>query len=280
MLNGVKHTIVGVAPEGFHGTFVGYSFQFWVPASMESLFTGGEYKLENRGAAWVEGFARLRPGVTIEQAQAEVSAVARRLATEYPATNRGKEFKLYPLWATPFNNAGTLLPTLRVSLVVAAFVLVIACANVGNLLLVRTFARRQEMAIRVSVGAGRARLLKQLLTEGLVLSSIAVAGGFLVAYWSRDLIVLLRPTAPGVAVNLPAEIDWRVLAVSAAVCLFSALFMGLIPALQARRIDLGRRVKDGIGGRDRRTRQGAHSLPAGSGAGGAELSYCSWARLC
>ena len=243
MLNGVKHAIVGVAPAGFYGTFVGYSFQFWVPASMESLFTGGDYKLENRGAPWVEGFARLKPDVTITQAQAEVSAVARRLAAQYPTTNRGKEIKLYPLWATPFNNARTLLPTLRVSMVVAAFVLLIACANVGNLLLARTFARRQEMAIRLSVGAGRARLLRQLLREGLVLSSIAVAAGFLLAYWSRGLIVLLRPTAPGITVNLPAEIDWRVLAVSAAVCLFSALFLGLIPALQARRIDLAGALK-------------------------------------
>ncbi len=243
MLNGVKHTIVGVAPEGFYGTFVGYSFQFWVPASMEALFTGGDFKLENRGAPWVEGFARLKHDVTIEQAQAEVSAVAKRLENEYPTTNRGREFKLYPLWATPFNNAGTLLPTLRVSMVVAAFVLLIACANVGNLLLVRSFARRQEMAIRLSMGAGPARLLKQLLIEGLVLSSIAVTGGFLVAYWCRNLIVLLRPTAPGIAVKLPAEIDWRVLALSTAVCLFAALFMGFIPALQARRMDLSSALK-------------------------------------
>jgi predicted permease len=243
MLNGVKHTIIGVAPEGFYGTFVGYSFQFWVPASMESLFTGGDYKLENRGAYWVEGFARLKPGVTIEQAQAEVSAVAGRLANEYPTTNRGREIKLYPLWATPFNNAGTLLPTLRISIVVAAFVLLIACANVGNLLLVRSFARRQEMAIRLSVGAGPGRLLKQLLTEGLVLSSIAVTGGFVVAYWCRDLIVLLRPTAPGVTVNLPAEIDWRVMALSAGICLFSALLLGLIPALQVGQIDLAGGLK-------------------------------------
>jgi macrolide transport system ATP-binding/permease protein len=248
MLNGVKHTIVGVAPEGFHGTFVGYSFQFWVPASMESLFTGGDYKLENRGARWVEGFARLKPGVTIEQAQAEVSAVARRLANEYPTTNRGQEIKLYPLWATPFNNAGTLLPTLRVSMVVAAFVLLIACANVGNLLLVRSFARRREMAIRLSVGAWRGRLLRQLLTEGLVLSTIAVTGGFLVAYWCRNLIVLLRPTAPGVTVNLPAEIDWRVMALSAGVCLFSALLLGLIPALQVGQINLAGGLKAESGG--------------------------------
>src|SRR5215468_4656806 len=89
MLNGVQHTIIGVAPERFYGTFVGYSFQFWVPASMEELFDAGGYKLENRGARWIEGFALLKPGVTIDQAQAEMSAVATRLEAEYPATNRG-----------------------------------------------------------------------------------------------------------------------------------------------------------------------------------------------
>src|SRR5207248_6019981 len=115
MLNGVQHTIIGVAPEGFYGTFVGYSFQFWVPASMEELFEAGGYKLENRGTRWIEGFALLKPGVTIEQAQAEMSAIAKRLAADYPATNRGRDIKLYPLWQTPFNGAGTLLPTLRIS---------------------------------------------------------------------------------------------------------------------------------------------------------------------
>ena len=138
-MNGVKHTIIGVAPPGFYGTFVGYFFQFWVPASMEALFSDGNYKLENRGARWIEGFAKLKPGVTIAQAQAEATAIAKRLEHDYPETNRARGVKLYPLWATPFNQAGNFLPTLRVSVVVAAFVLVIACANVGNLLLVRSF---------------------------------------------------------------------------------------------------------------------------------------------
>src|SRR5215469_14634790 len=102
-------------------------------------------------------------------------------------TNRGRGFKLYPWWQTPFNGAGTLLPTLRISFVVACLVLLIACANVGNLLLVRSFSRRHEMTVRISVGAGRVRLLKQLLTEGLILSSAAGAGGLLVAYWCRDV---------------------------------------------------------------------------------------------
>lgn len=248
LLNGVKHTIIGVAPEGFYGTFVGYCFQFWVPASMEALFSDGDYKLENRGARWIEGFAKLKPGVTIVQAQAEVSAIAKRLEHDYPATNRAFGIKLYPLWATPFNNAGTLLPTLRISMVVAAFVLLIACANVGNLLLVRGSARRQEMAVRLSVGARFGRLLKQLLIEELVLTSLGVVGGFLIAYWCRNLIVLLRPSAPGVLVNLPAEIDWRVMVLTTAVCLISALFLGLIPALQARKVDLVASLRAESGG--------------------------------
>ena len=190
----------------------------------------------------------LKPGVSIEQAQAEISAVANRLEASYPSTNRGRGIRLYPLWQTPFNNAGTLLPTLRISFVVACFVLLIACANVGNLLLVRSFGRRHEMTVRLSMGAGRWRLLKQLLTEGLILSGLAAAGGLLVANWCRNLIMLLFPARPGVIVNLPAEIDWRVLALSAGVCLVSTILFGLVPAMQASKIDLAAAMKSDAGG--------------------------------
>jgi predicted permease len=248
MLAGVKHTIIGVAPEGFYGTFVGYSLQFWVPASMQELFEPGGYKMDNRGARWIEGFARMKPSVTIAQLQAEMSAISKRLDGNYPTTNRGRDIQLYPLWQTPFNGAGAMMPTLRVSLVVAAFVLLIACANVGNLLLVRGFARRHEMTIRLAVGAGRGRLLKQLLTEGLLLSAIAVSGGLLVAYWCRNLIKLLTPTRPGILIHMPAEIDWRVLALSAGVCLLSTLLVGLAPAWQATKVDLAAGLKAEAGG--------------------------------
>ena len=98
-LNGVVHTIVGVAPEGFYGTFVGWGMQFWVPASMEDIFEAGGYKLEDRGARWIEAYVRLKPGVTREQAQAEISAVAKRLENDYPDTNRGRSIQLWPLVA-------------------------------------------------------------------------------------------------------------------------------------------------------------------------------------
>ena len=249
MLNGVKHTIIGVTPEGFYGTFVGYSWQFWVPASMEEVFEGGGYKLDNRSARWIEGFAILKPGVTIEQAQSEISAIGTRLDAAYPETNRGRNFRLYPLWQTPFNNAGTLLPTLRIALVVAFLVLLIACANVGNLLLVRSFSRRHEMTVRLSLGAGRSRLLRQLLIEGLLLSTAAAACGFLVANWCRDLLrVMFAPPAPGVIINLPAEMDWRVLAVSAGVCLLATVLFALVPALQASNIDLAGSMKSEASG--------------------------------
>ena len=241
--DGVVHTIVGVAPEGFYGTFVGWAMNFWVPASMENLFEGGGYKLEDRGARWIESYARLRPGATIQQAQQEVSAIGRRVEADYPATNRGRSFRLWPLWATPFNNAGTLLPTLEIMLAVVAFVLLIACANVGNLLLVRSFARRQEISVRLAIGAGRARIWNQLLTEGFVLSLFGVTGGLLVAYWCRHLLVMLYPARGGVRMHLPGELDWRVLALSAAVCLLTTILLGVIPAMQSRKVDLSQSLK-------------------------------------
>jgi len=254
-LNGIMHTIVGVAPEGFYGTFVGWRMNFWVTVSMEDIFEAGGYKLEDRGARWIEAYARLKLGVTAAQAQQEFAAISSRLEADYPATNRGRGIRFWPLWQTPFNNAATLLPTLRIMLVVVTFVLLIASANVGNLLLVRSFARRHEMSVRLAVGAGRARLWKQLLTEGLVLSLFGAMGGLLVAYWCRHLLVLLFPTRAGVQMYLPGELDWRVLAFSAGVSLLTTVLLGVVPATQTGKIDLANSMKMGsagvVGGRGR-----------------------------
>jgi len=246
--NNVVHTIVGIMPEGFYGTFVGWAMQFWVPASMEEIFEAGGYKLEDRGARWIEAYVRLKPGVTREQAQQEITAVAKRLEADYPDTNRGRGIQLWPLWQTPFNNAGTLLPTLEIMLVVVVFVLLIACANVGNLLLVRSFARRHEITVRLAVGASRGRLLKQLFTEGLILSTFGALGGLLVAHWCRHALVLLFPARGGVPMHLPGEMDWRVLALSAGVCLLATLLLGLVPSFQTGKIDLAGALKSDSSG--------------------------------
>jgi putative ABC transport system permease protein len=248
-LNGVQHTIIGVAPEDFHGTFVGYSFQFWVPTSMQETFDSTGYKLEDRGARWIEGHAFLKPGVSLAQAQAEISAAAKRLENDYPETNRGHGVQLFPLWKTPFNQAGAMVPTLEIALAVVLFVLLIACANVGNLFLVRSLLRRHEITVRMALGAGRGRLLRQLFTEGVILAVAAAAGGVLVAYWFRNALVLAFPPGlPGIIINLPGHIDWRVLVVSAGVCIVATLLFALAPAIQAGKVDLAGALKAESGG--------------------------------
>jgi len=248
-LNGVQHTVIGVAPERFHGTFVGYSFSFWVPTSMQETFDTTGYKLEDRGARWIEGYAILKPGVSRQQAQAELNSISQRLENDFPDTNRGHENDLVPLWKTPFNGAGNMSSTLAITMAVVFLVLLIACANVSNLLLARSLLRRHEMAMRLALGAGRRRLVRQLVTEGLLLSLIAALGGIAVAYWCRNALVLaFPPPLPGTVIDYPGEIDWRVLAVSAGICIASTLLFALVPAIRASDVDLSSALKTEAGG--------------------------------
>jgi predicted permease len=249
ILNGVQHTIIGVAPEKFHGTFIGYSFSFWVPTSMQETFDTTGYKLEDRGARWIEGYAFLKPGVTRQQADAELHAIAQRLEKDYPETNRGHDLSLSPLWKTPFNQASNMSSTLGITMAVVFFVLLIACANVSNLLLARSLLRRHEMTMRLALGAGRRRLIQQLFTEGLLLAFIAAVGGIAVAYWCRNALVLSFPSpAAGIVIDFPGQIDWRVLVVSAAACILATLVFALVPAIQASHVDLSGALKTEGGG--------------------------------
>src|ERR1051325_1117690 len=257
MLNGVQHTIIGVTPEKYHGTFVGNNFSFWVPLSMQETFDTG-YKLEDRGARWIEGYAFLKPGVTRQQADAELHAISQRLEKDYPETNRGRDLSLAPLWRTPFNQAGNMTSTLAITMAVVFFVLLIACANMSNLLLARSLLRRHEMTMRLALGAGRRRLIKQLFTESLLLSLIAAGGGIAVAYSCRNALVLaFPPPMAGTIIDLSGQMDWRVLVFSAAICIGSTMLFALMPALQASHVDLSGALKiegSGVAGGKGRSR--------------------------
>src|SRR3989440_4859410 len=248
-LNGVQHTIVGVAPEKFHGTFIGYSFSFWVPTSMQGTFDTTGYKLEDRGARWIEGYAFLKRGVTRPQADAELHAIAQRLEKDYPETNRGRDLSLLPLWKTPFNQAGNMTSTLGIMMAVVVFVLLIACANVSNLLLARSLLRPHEMTMRLALGAGRRPLIQQLFTEGSLLALIAAVGGIAVAYWCRNALVLAFPSpAAGIVTDFPGQIDWRVLVASIAICIGATMLFALMPAIHASHVDLASALKTDGGG--------------------------------
>ena len=269
----MPHTIIGVAPGGILRDFRGLGDAILGAGVDAGAVRPGGYKLEDRGAQWIEGFVRLKPGVTAAQAQAEISAVASRLEADYPATNRGRGIKLFPLWQTPFNNAGTLLPTLGIMLAVVVFVLLIACANVSNLLLVKAFGRRHEMTVRLAVGAGRGRLLRQLLTEGLMLSALAAAGGCVVANWCRNLLVLLLPAARRRGHD-PAGRDRL-----ARAGVERRRLPGLDAAVRAGSSDSGQPDRSGFGaegriGRRRRWKaSSAGPVGPGPGAGGAEFRF-------
>jgi macrolide transport system ATP-binding/permease protein len=241
--NNVAHVIVGVAPEGFIGTFVGYSMQFYVPTSMQAAFDPSGYKLEDRGARWIEGFALLKRGATLDQAQSEISAQTARLASDYPDQDRGHGVRLLPLWRGTFDGAQGLMPTLRIGLAVAVFVLLIACANVANLLLVRSFVRRHEITVRLSLGAGRLRLMRQLFTEALLLSAIATGCAALLAYWLRNALTLFFPSQGGVVYTFRGDFDWRVCAVSAVIGIMSVVVFAAVPALHSSRADLSAALK-------------------------------------
>ena len=241
--NNVTYSIVGVAPEGFIGTFVGYSMQFYVPTSMQAAFDPSGYKLEDRGARWIEGFALLKRGVTLDQAQAEISAGATRLASDYPDQDRGHGIRLLPLWRGTFDGAQDLMPTLRIGLAVAVFVLLIACANVANLLLVRSFVRQHEITVRLSLGAGRLRLIRQLFTEALLLSAIATGCAALLAFWLRNALTLFFPSQGGVVYTFRGDFDWRVCVLSAVVGIVSVVVFAAVPALHSSRADLSAALK-------------------------------------
>jgi putative ABC transport system permease protein len=241
--NGVAHTIVGVTPREFLGTFVGYAMQFWVPLSQQAVFNAAGYRLPDRGARWVEGFARLAPGVSLERAQTVVSAIGSRLSQDHPDVDRGRGVRLFALWDSPFDNAKELRPMLRVMSVVGALVLLIVCANAANLLFVRSLTRQHEMTVRLAIGARRATLVRQILIEGVTLAALGTVVGLGLAYVSRNVLGLFFAPRGGAMLVFAGSFDWRVVAVTVGVGALSTLLFALAPALQASSVDLAAALK-------------------------------------
>ncbi len=241
-LNKHPFTVIGVAPEGFQGTEVALSLDAWLPMMMHEVMKSGGSRLKERGEHWLDGLARLKPDVTLAQAQAEMRTLAQHLNQEYPDTNDGIDVTLHPLWRSPQGATRVLGPVLFILMAVAGIVLMIACANVANLLLVRASGRQREIAIRLSLGAGRVRLIRQLLTESLLLALMGGSLAVVMALWTSDALRLFVPRTH-FPVSLNVGVDGRVLWFTLLVSLLTGVLFGLVPALQASRPDLVRSLK-------------------------------------
>lgn len=228
-LNGEPYTVIGVAAPDFHGADIGLSVDLWIPVAMEHRILGGESRWEQRGWSWMHAIARLRPGVTDAQAGPALAAVSSQLAKTFPENNEGVSHHLYRFWNAPGSREPRL--ALTVAGAMALLVLVLACANVANLLLVRALGRRREAAIRLALGAGRGSLIQLLLAEGLALAALAGAAGLVMAVWLQRLFLALSP-ASDLPPSPPPALNPRVLAFAAAVSLLTGVLFSLAPALQ------------------------------------------------
>lgn len=243
-LNRHELTIIGVAPSDFRGTTVGLVYDVWMPITMaEEMGTGPEFSY--RGCRDLTStLVRMKPGVTIDQAKAEVEALAKRLAVTYPETNRGVNATVVPVWAGHLGAQAFLLKPLEILMAVCVLLLIIVCANVANLLLARAVSRNKEMAIRLALGAGRGRIIRQLLIETLLLAAAGAAVGMLLVAWTGQLLNRMLP-----AVDFPFDLEGgfnlNTLGFTLLIVVVATVASGVSPALLSVRTDLNRTLNEG-----------------------------------
>jgi predicted permease len=237
-------TVIGIADPAFHGSFAGEAFDLWVPYMMQPELNGvDEWMLRDRADRNMFGIARLKPGVTVAQARAELASLAARMAIADADTNLGLSATVLPLANSHFGPQSLLLAPLRILMGVCGVLLLIVCANVANLLLARATVRQKEFGTRLALGAGRARLGRQMLTEILLLAIAATVCGLLVTTWMSQILTNLLP--PGrLSLALDLHLNFYVFAFSAMLCIVTTVAAGLFPALQAGRTNLNENLNE------------------------------------
>jgi predicted permease len=248
-LNGTPYTVVGVTPPSFKGIVsLGRPDVLWIPVTMRDYVLTGQLKdwENNRRFRWTSIVGRLKPQVGIAEARAAMKTVAAGLEKEYPRDNKGRTVELYPLneSALGINQRGQFSLAGGVLMGVVGVVLLIACVNLANLLLAQASKREKELSIRVAMGAGRFRLVRQLLTESTVLSLLGGLAGLLVAYWGRNVLWSFRPPflLDG---SIDLSFDARVVGFTLVISLLTGLVFGIIPALKASGTDVNEVLKTG-----------------------------------
>ncbi|HEV2422457.1 MAG TPA: ABC transporter permease [Candidatus Acidoferrales bacterium] len=244
-IGGTSYTIVGVAQQGFQGTTVGESPDVWIPLQMADAVSRGPHKVNDKMYRWLDIIARLEPGVTMTKAQADVNVVLKTLLGDYagaaPPASRLDDIRKAHI---TLNSAATGISFLRqefskplwMLMGIVGFVLLIACANIANLLLARSTMRRREMAMRMALGAGRSRLFRQMVTEGLLLAVLGGATGMLFAVWACKFLLRMLSSGPAL---IPIDLtpDRMVLAFAFAVTVITSVLFSALPAWQATSVD-------------------------------------------